>query len=536
MSEARDPELQKLLDKYEVHGEIDPYRYVPPGPVAKNFILSDDLSPFIMGPVGGGKTTACIYKRIRAATQMPACRDGVIRCRWVVVRSTFRDAEKTVLASWLASFPKTYPGSSWSGGNDRPAVHTLRFRLANGPIVEATTEFIGLNGQRIEDRLRGFEISGGWVNEADTVDEAGLRYLEQRTGRYPKKEWLPSGVDPYRQVIGDFNAPDIDNWTYATFVEKKTGNEDEKSQNRVLFVQPSGLSPEAENINNLPKGYYEQMAADNPDWFVQRMVHNRFGYSRDGKPVYDTFNPAVHVASKRLIYDPQLPLLIGADGGAGTLKPAAVFAQIHAGWQLRILKEVVPGHGYGPTRFSEMVVAAIEQGFPRIQELMAWGDPSTGRGADTEGGEQTWGEIFGKALGIPLRIPFNGSNEIALRTDAVRAELMTDGTTPNMIIDPYSCPVLIRGFASTYRFKKRTDGSYEPTPDKTSVADDVHNALQYLVGGARGRQAIVQGVRNRARDRQEAGDKPSGWPNGAGVSRGAPAKGGSRGFDPHKVS
>lgn len=517
-----DPELERILSKYrlddrQIDRDFDPYRYVPPGPVGRAFILDESLSPFIMGPVGAGKTVTAVFKRIVAGTRMPACNDGVIRDRFVVVRSTYRDAEKTVLASWLQWFPRTYPGSSWSGGNDRPAIHILRFRTGQGKRVELITEFIGLNGQRVEDRLRGYEISGAWMNEADTLDESALRYLEQRTGRYPKRDMLPAGAKRFRQVIGDLNAPDIDNWVYKTFVEAP-------SPNRVLYAQPSGLSVEAENLKHLEAGYYEQMAADNEEWFVRRMVHNQFGYSRDGKPVYDTFNPRVHVAPRPIAYDPNLPLLIGLDGGGGTLNPAAIIGQMHAGWQLRILRELVPGHGYGPSRFGELLATEIEQHFPGAK-IRAWADPASQYGADREGGQLAWCEIVGVLIGATIQIPFDGSNEISLRTDAVKAELKTDGKDPNMLISPGGCPILVRGFASGYRFKKRKDGGFEPSPEKNGFSHP-HDGLQYLVGGVRGRAAIVQSA-GRGRDNTAGGR--GGWGSGASVGR---AKGG---FDPHRV-
>jgi hypothetical protein len=294
-----DDEARRLAASYEKDEAFDPYNFVPAGPVARDFLNSTVLSPFIMGPVGGGKTTTAAMKRIMMpALYAPACFDGVIRDRCVVVKDTFRRAEKTVLASWLQWFPRTYPGSSWTGGNDRPATHILRFRNVRGQVVELTTEFIGLNGQSVGDMLRGWEFSMAWANEPDTLPPDTLPYLEQRTGRYPRKarqgtEPLPTMVAHdarrLRQVIGDLNAPDIDNWVYRDFVEKR-------SPNRVLFEQPSGLSADAENLEGLEAGYYEQMAADNEDWYVQRFVHNRFGYSRQGKPVYDTFNDRVHVA------------------------------------------------------------------------------------------------------------------------------------------------------------------------------------------------------------------------------------------------
>jgi hypothetical protein len=65
----------------------------------------------------------------------------------IVLRDTFRAAEKTVLESWKQWFPKNYPGST-STGRQRPAVqHTLRFMGQTASAVEAITEFAGLGEQ-----------------------------------------------------------------------------------------------------------------------------------------------------------------------------------------------------------------------------------------------------------------------------------------------------------------------------------------------------------------------------------------------------
>ena len=213
-------DIRALVQAYEQDEDFDPYHFKPAGTISRSFIAGKEMSRFIMGPVGGGKTVSCVFARIVAATQMPPCKDGWIRDRFVVVRTSFRDAERTVLNSWKQWFPRTYPGSSWSGGNDRPATHILRWRLPNGLKVEAETIFLGIGDQSIEDILRGLEISGGWMNEADTLAANVLRYIEQRTGRYPKKEDLADQTAKrMRTVLGDYNAPDMDNWTYEQLVE-----------------------------------------------------------------------------------------------------------------------------------------------------------------------------------------------------------------------------------------------------------------------------------------------------------------------------
>ena len=107
-------------------------------------------------------------------------------------------------------------------------------------------------------------------------------------------------------------------------------------------------------------------------------------------------------------------------------------------------------------------------------------------------------EIIGRVLGVAVQIPFGGSNEIAGRLEAVRQPLATriDGVNgaPGLIIDP-SCRVLIKGFASHYRYTadKTRHGVFSTIPDKSMRPHaDVHDALQYMCGGMRGRLGIVR--------------------------------------------
>ena len=170
-------------------------------------------------------------------------------CRWVVVRDTWRSAERTVLKSWQQWFPKNYPGSSSEGGNDRPFKHTLRFIGEDGIRIEAITEFQGLNSQSISEVLKGSEYSGGWLNETDTHADGALDELEQRLGRYPAPNILLTkdevaelsrrmghplhSGERLASAIGDMNAPTIDNWTYKTLVTNR-------APGRGFYIQPSG--------------------------------------------------------------------------------------------------------------------------------------------------------------------------------------------------------------------------------------------------------------------------------------------------------
>ncbi|MBS7545681.1 hypothetical protein [Ancylobacter oerskovii] len=517
MAELSDDDVRSLVADLELDEGFDIFSYRPPGPVSQAFLNNQrDLTQFLMGPVGGGKTTTCVFKRILAATLMPVDKKGVRRSRWVVVRTSFRDADRTVLKSWQQWFPKNYPGSSWQGGNDRPVTHVLRWRLLDGTTAEAETIFIGLGEHRITEVLRGFEISGAWLNEADTLGEDALSAVEQRVGRYPARVDLADASQPrHRQVIGDLNAPDEDNWVYSTFMENG-------KPNRILYAQPSGRHADAENLGNLEPGYYENMIETQEDWFVRRFVDNQFGYSREGKPVFPAFNRASHVAARQLDPDPNLDVLIGLDAG---LHPAAVIGQPTPRGQIRVIDELYLGHGYGADRFGEALLDLFDRRRYPVRSgrnYRAWADPASQYGADREGGELAWFEAISAVLGIAVQIPI--SNELSLRIGAVSQELrhMLDDGSPRFLVSPH-CKITIRAMSSAYRYKKRIDGQFDATPEKNAASHPM-DGLQYLVLGYRGRAGVVREA--GAGGRQQP-DSRIGHNSGSRLPAGS--------FDPHRI-
>jgi hypothetical protein len=310
----------------------------------------------------------------------------------------------------------------------------------------------------------------------------------------------------------DFNAPDNDHWLKEVCLEKPLPGLTFYAQPAAMLRHGQGddrryvINPMAENIKALPSNYYQNMCATEEDWYIRRFVMNEWGYSRDGLPVYaDYFDEKLHVARAPLRPDLSRPVMIGMDGSTAGLRPAAVLAQQTGEGGLRVLREIVPGQGYGAARFAELVAAEIGSSFAGVPGVAAWSDPAAQYGGDREGGQLSFCDIVGMILGVPVQIPFNGSNEIGLRLQAVKNELRPGGLRPALMIDP-SCRMLIRGFASNYRFKKRPPNSATPwdvVPDKSTPSADVHDALQYLVGGLRG----MRGVMNQA---------AGGWSGGAG--------------------
>lgn len=544
LREQSDERIRELALELDLIGDLDFTRYVPPGPVAQQFLNSTALTAVLMGPLGGGKTTACAFKRVYAATRAPIARhpeDGrpTRMCRAIILRDTFRSAEKTVLESWKQWFPKNYAGSSSTGGNDRPLVHILRFMGHDGIRIEAVTEFAGLGEASIETLMKGREYSMGWLNELDTHAEGALDDLEQRVGRYPKADILLTrreiaeleqrlGHRLYapeqrmRLVIGDMNAPTIDNWTYETLVTNR-------GPDRAFFQQPSGRSLDAENIFNLEVDYYDRIIANQDERFVRRMVDNKFGYSRSGKPVYEAFDQLRHVASHPIPFRPDLDLHIGIDASTAGLSPAAVFGQVQV--RIAIIDELWMGQGVGPARFAERLKLKLAESYPNLPKhrLKVWCDPAAFGGADKETDQQHAADIIASELGVPVNMPGNGSNAISLRLKAMDNEFRGYLEPNSSILISPNCPVYISACGGKYRFKKLTAASandYDDLPEKAHPWSDIADAGQYIVIGMRGHRAVITGQHQPGGTRWSS--QGSGAPQGAGWGR-------AGGFDPHKA-
>ena len=79
----------------------------------------------------------------------------------------------------------------------------------------------------------------------------------------------------------DTNPPHDQHWWFKKF-------EEERPQGWRIYKQPSGLAKDAENTENLPADYYQQIvaaSAGDTD-LVEVMVHGRYGVLRQGFPVF----------------------------------------------------------------------------------------------------------------------------------------------------------------------------------------------------------------------------------------------------------
>jgi hypothetical protein len=138
--------------------------------------------------------------------------------------------------------------------------------------------------------LLSLELTGAWVNEAREVPWAVIKALKGRVDRYPPRN-EGGCVDP--GIIMDTNPPEDDSWWWV-LSEERGAEEDGDMGNVEIFKQPSGRSPEAENLPNLSPNYYRNlMSGMDPD-FIRVYAGGLYGYVKDGKPVYPEYNDALH--------------------------------------------------------------------------------------------------------------------------------------------------------------------------------------------------------------------------------------------------
>jgi len=69
------------------------------------FHVSDAFVRTLIGPIGSGKSVACIMEMMRLSLlQEP--HNGVRKTRWAVIRNTYRELLDTTMESFFDWFPK----------------------------------------------------------------------------------------------------------------------------------------------------------------------------------------------------------------------------------------------------------------------------------------------------------------------------------------------------------------------------------------------------------------------------------------------
>lgn len=433
--------------------------YTPPKSV-KDFLQSEAFISLIVGPVGSTKTTAGIMKIAYHAAQMAKARDGIRKSRAIWVRNTREQLRDTSIPDVLRWFPDGQAGSYLKS--------EYKFMLRFDD-VECEILFRGLDDSDDVRRLLSLQASFGILDEFREINPDIFNALQGRLGRYPSK--LDNNVGcvtddgkSNAHIWGMTNPPDMDTF-WEEFLSDPPDNAD-------VYFQPSGLSPEADWLEFLPDGYYDNLAQGKSEDWVDVYIHAKFGKSLSGQPVFRSFNRDTHVSKEPLKpMSTSNPLIIGVDAG---LTPAAVITQVL--WDGRVVVyDAMISEDMGALRFvRERLKPLIANKFPGYRSIIVI-DPAAFQRAQTD--ERTVADIY-KAEGFQVKP--SKTNAITARIAAVDKYLTrtVDGKA-GLLLCPEGAGPLIQSLAGRYRYKINTKGQREESPEKSHPWSDVADAFQY---------------------------------------------------------
>ena len=463
--------------------------YLPP-PTVEEFMRDPHRIRVIVGPLGSGKTMGCIMELLRwACEQHP--HNKVRYTRFALIRNTLQQLRQTVLAdtmSYLGGVAHYYTTDS---------TIQLRLRLPDGTGVHSDWALLPLDTKEDVRRLLSLQLTGAWINELREVPFEIIRPLLGRCGRYPSKA---IGGARKRGIIADTNPWDTD----SLYHDRLVLNPHPTWQ---LFHQPSGLSAEAENIENLPDEYYQELMNDKDlDWSAVH-VESQWGTSNAGQAVFrKTFHAPTHVKDMRAVINPAKPVMVGLDFGR---TPCAIIGQHDNYGRAIIMKEVVT-EGMGLIQMVEEHLKPVLLAPPFAgRRVFIVADPA-GR-AKSQVSEETPFDVL-RDLGF-LAYPAS-SNDLDVRLLAVEKLMrQTIMGEPALQISRVGCPILVTSLGNKYRYRKRRDGQLDDIPEKLHPWSDVCDALQYFCLGT---QANLTGrvmLRDRPRQhyRPEVQITAAGW-------------------------
>ena len=463
-------------------------------PTVGRFFNSDSFVRGLMGPVGSGKSYACCAEIFRRAVQQrPSPRDGIKYSRFAIVRNTHPMLRTTTLKTWLELLPEDV----WGPVKYAPPItHHIKLPPRDGAAgIDMEVIFLALDDPKDVRKVLSLELTGAWVNEARELPKAIIDGLTHRVGRYPSKA---DGGPTWRGVIMDTNPPDDDHYWYR-LAEKDTPTGRFKWE---FFRQPGGVlevpldelpedmpeaqgythqagkwwqtNPHAENLKNLPNGYYDQLlGGKNLDW-IRCYAKGEYTFVQEGRPVWPEYDDAMMADDLEPLEN--LPVHVGLDFG---LTPAAVFAQRLPNGRWNVLHELV-SFDMGLERFCSMLKSELETFFPRYQVLI-WGDPA---GQQRDQIFETTAFDHLKTHGMLARP--TATNEFRTRREALAIPMgrLIEGK-PGFMIDR-KCMRLRKSLGGGYHFKRVAIGAgqerFKDSPNKNEHSHVGDAAGYWLLG------------------------------------------------------
>lgn len=468
-------------------------RTKPQGKVLQAYAHSWDRVELIMGPLGSGKTIQSCQKLLQAMINQEPNSKGVRPTRFCAVRNTYPDLSTTTIKDWLELYREL---GRYTAGGIEPPTHKIDFNLEDGTRVQSELVFLALDRPDAVKRLRGGQYTGFWLNEVKELAKPVVDMADLRHGRYPSK--AAGGVNPtWHGMIGDTNAPDEDHWYY----EMAEGS---RPMGWNFHRQPGGLirvgeeyilNEAAENLVNLPAGYYiNGKEGKTKDWINVNLC-NEYGFVREGKPVYPEYVDSVHCLPNDYIPDSSLPVRLGVDFGR---TPAAAFIQYNPGLGRYVGFDEFVTTDMSAALFAPELKRYIDTTYPELIFEVGGGDPAgKSKGQATE---DTPFRILHKN-GINVQ-PAHSNDPLLRRASIVNpmTRLCMDGK-PGFLISP-KCKMWRKGLAGGFTYKRiqvAGDERYHDEPDKNMYSHICEAGEYGLMAAGEGRKALRPAQSNFAR-------------------------------------
>jgi hypothetical protein len=238
-----------------------------PAPTLRRFMRSNAFVRAVVGPVGSGKSSACVMEILRRAFEQSPGPDGVRRSRWAVIRNTYpqlRDTTRKTFEQWIP--PEV---GQW---REQEFAFVIDRKMDDGTRISAEVLFRALDRPEDVKKLLSLELTGAYLNEAREIPKRVVDVLQSRVGRYPSKA---RGGPTWFGVWMDTNPWHTGHWGYQLFTEGLPDGFE-------LFEQPGGREPAAENTENLPPGYYARLCQGKDAEWVGEYVDSRYPASDRG--------------------------------------------------------------------------------------------------------------------------------------------------------------------------------------------------------------------------------------------------------------
>jgi hypothetical protein len=297
-------------------------------------------------------------------------------------------------------------------------------------------------------------------------------------------------------MLLDLNACDQDHYYYHLA-------EEVRPEGWEFFRQPGGVfpgeaegewipNPDAENLENLPNGYYSRgLEGKSQDW-ISTMLSNEYGFLVDGKPVHPWFVDSIHTTPEPIEADHNYPLIIGIDFGR---TPAAVITQHIESMGRRVVLAELVATDMSAAIFGPELKRFLDSNYSGMP-VEVWCDPAGS--AQSQATEDTPIRIL-RAAGIPAKACHSNNPDLrraSVSNPALR--ICMDGK-PALQVSPRAKMVrkgLMGGFCYR-RMKIAGSERFTDLPDKNVYSHGVE-ALEYaLMGSGEGREALMPANRHR---------------------------------------